>query len=146
MNIIVNRYFHNDDATLSAFILDGSLAAYCVEDEPRAEKVAGETRIPAGLYKVGVRAEGGFHNRYSTKFPTMHRGMLQVMDVPGFEYILIHVGNTDDDTAGCLCIGTAPTSAIGVSSSVAAYKRLYPRMIEAALAGELTIEYRDSDL
>ena len=35
----------------------------------------------------------------------MHKGMLWVRDVPGFEYILIHTGNTDEHTAGCLIVG-----------------------------------------
>ena len=35
----------------------------------------------------------------------MHKGMLWVRDVPGFEYILIHTGNTDEHTSGCLIVG-----------------------------------------
>ena len=73
--------------------------------------------------------------------------MLQVMDVPGFEFILIHVGNTDKDTAGCLLLGfNANTSqGLSVGSSVKAYKRLYSRVIEAAKANQLTIQYWDND-
>ena len=74
--------------------------------------------------------------------------MLQVMDVPGFEFILIHVGNTDEDTAGCLLVGcNANTSKnLSVGSSVKAYKRFYSKVIEAAKANNLQIEYWDNDL
>jgi hypothetical protein len=73
--------------------------------------------------------------------------MLQVMDVPGFDYILIHVGNTDEDTAGCLLVGCNANTSQGltVGSSVKAYKRLYGRVIEAAKANQLTIQYWDND-
>ena len=78
---------------------------YTLEDEHRVLKVKGETRIPAGTYKIELRKEGGFHARYDKKYPGIHRGMLHVVDVPGFEYILIHTGNTDEHTAGCLIVG-----------------------------------------
>ena len=76
--------------------------AYTLEDEQRDVKVWGETRIPAGTYKLELRTEGGFHTRYSGKYGAMHKGMIHVQDVPGFEYILWHTGNTDEHTAGCL--------------------------------------------
>ena len=58
---------------------------YTLEDERRAFKVRGETRVPAGTYEVGLRTEGGFHSRYDKKYPGVHIGMLQVLDVPNFE-------------------------------------------------------------
>lgn len=36
---------------------------YTLEDERRALKVKGETRIPAGVYSIQLRKEGGFHER-----------------------------------------------------------------------------------
>ena len=122
-------------------------ACFGLEDEYREDKVASETRIPAGSYIVGIRAEGGFHQRYKFKFNSIHKGMLQVKDVPGFEYILIHVGNTDDDTAGCLLLGEQAQGRehFTVNQSVVAYRKFYKSVIEAALDGELFIEYIDSD-
>tara|TARA_R110002020_G_scaffold75639_1_gene192334 strand:- start:216 stop:569 length:354 start_codon:yes stop_codon:yes gene_type:complete len=77
--------------------------AYTLEDEQRDVKVWGETRIPAGTYKLKLREEGGFHNKYLNKYGEIfHKGMIHVQDVPGFEYILWHTGNTDEHTAGCL--------------------------------------------
>ena len=80
--------------------------AYTLEDEQRDVKVWGETRIPAGTYKLKLRTEGGFHNRYLSKYSAdFHKCMIWVQDVPGFEYILWHTGNTDEHTAGCLILG-----------------------------------------
>ena len=81
----------------------------------------------------------------------MHKGMLWVWDVPNFEYILIHTGNTDEHTAGCLLVGDSQQANFGdsngmVGSSVNAYKRIYPPISEAIERGEkVTITYTDFD-
>jgi hypothetical protein len=146
MEITVNRFKSNNDATLSAVSIDGEFQCFGLEDEYREDKIAGETRIPAGRYRVGIRDVGGFHGRYGRKF-NFHVGMLQVLDVPNFEYILIHIGNTDKDTAGCLLIGENCTAgdSLTVLSSTAAYKKFYVKVIESAVNGDLFINYVDSD-
>lgn len=145
MQITVVGFAEDDDATLSMVAVDGVFECFGLEDEFRADKVAGETRIPRGVYRVGVRRVGGFNKRYAAKFPNFHRGMLQVLDVPGFEYILIHIGNTDEDTAGCLLVGQNANTGgeLSVGSSTNAYKALYVKVIMAAERGELTITYVD---
>ena len=126
--------------------IDGSwrqkkFLAYTLEDEHRSEKVFGETRIPDGTYKLGLRKVGGYHAKYSKRFPHIHIGMLHVLDVPGFEYILIHCGNTDEHTAGCLLVGDSQennqiTADGFIGKSTQAYKRIYPRIAEAIDCGE----------
>jgi hypothetical protein len=147
MLLTVNRFTSDSDATLSTVSIDGVFECFGLEDEHRIDKVPGETRIPSGFYSVRLRTFGGFHANYSARFADIHQGMLQVMDVPGFEFILIHVGNTDEDTAGCLLVGCNANTSQGLSvgSSVKAYKRLYSRVIEAAKADQLTIQYWDND-
>lgn len=148
MIITVDRIFSDDDSTVSVVKVDGKAVCFGLEDEYRADKVVNETRVPAGTYPVRVRTVGGFHNRYSQKYADMHRGMLHIQDVPGFEFILIHVGNTDENTAGCLLVGTgamAREEDMSIQASVEAYKNLYPMVIQAALADDLSIEFLDSD-
>ena len=147
MNILVNRDVSNKDATVSVVSIDGVNECYAVEDEYRAVKVMHETRIPAGTYKVGLKTSGGFHSRYFQRFPAIHKGMLHVKDVPGFSDILIHCGNTDDDTSGCLCVGVSRTlgNNLSVSNSTKAYQDLYKKVVDAAKAGTLEITYVDSD-
>ena len=124
---------------------------YTLEDERRALKVKGETRIPAGIYNIELRKEGGFHQRYTKKYANIHRGMLHITDVPNFEYILIHTGNTDEHTAGCLIVGDSQENNIilkdgFVGKSVNAYKRIYPSIAKAVESGQdVTIEYIDYD-
>ena len=105
MKITVNRIYSTEDATLSIVTVDGQFSCFGLENEYREEKVPKETRILAGAYSVRWRTEGGFHGRYRRKFSDIHESMLHIQDVPRFEYILIHVGNTDKDTAGCLLVG-----------------------------------------
>jgi len=126
--------------------------AYTLEDEQRDVKVWGETRIPAGTYKLKLRKEGGFHTRYLAKYgDTFHKGMIWVQDVPGFEWILWHTGNTDEHTAGCLILGNTQTNnRIAkdgfIGSSVDAYKFVYPRVAAAIDAGlDVEVTYIDYD-
>ena len=124
---------------------------YTIEDEQRDVKVWGETRIPAGTYKLKLRTEGGFHSRYTGKYGDWHKGIIWVQDVPGFEFILWHTGNTDESTAGCLILGQTQESNLikpdgWVGSSVSAYKFVYPRVSEAILSGQdVEVTYIDYD-
>ena len=149
MKLEVLRFNSQDDFTngLLFDVTDNvrSFLAYTLEDEARTTKVWGETRIPAGKYKLSLRAEGGFHTRYLAKYGDWHKGMILVNNVPNFEYILWHVGNSDEDTAGCLLVGkTSQDNFIG--SSTAAYKSIYPPIRDAILSGEdVWVEYIDFD-
>ena len=122
---------------------------YTLEDESREEKVYGETCIPEGEYCIQFRNEGGYHAKYSKRFADVHMGMLEVCDVPNFKYILLHCGNTDEDTAGCLLLGdTQENNNIKtggfIGRSTKAYLRVYPKIAQALKEGEeVTIVYRD---
>ena len=126
--------------------------AYTLEDEYRSEKKYGETRIPDGTYKLGLRKEGGYHAKYSKRFSDIHIGMLHVLNVPGFEYILIHCGNTDEHTAGCLLVGDSQENNQikkdgFIGKSTQAYKRIYPKIAKAIENGEkVTIKYKSLNI
>ena len=154
MELVVKRFADNDKATMDLFYINGIFQCFAIEDEERAIKVSGETRIPNGLYKVALRSEGGFHEQYKIKYKDMHKGMLCiyneknwkiVKDGMEFQYILIHTGNTEKHTAGCLLLNDAVScKTFSGSSSVDAYKRIYPKIADAILRGEnVTIEYVD---
>ena len=133
MELIVDRYNSESDYTDGLLFINGKFECYTLEDEYREVKVKGETRIPNGTYKIELRVVGGFHNKYSSKYgSSFHKGMLWVKDVPNFEYILIHTGNTDEHTAGCLIVGSTADNKKGfIGASVNAYKSLYPKVLKA---------------
>jgi hypothetical protein len=150
MKLEVLRFNSSDDFTTGLLfdVTDNvrSFLCYTLEDEARTVKQWGETRIPAGTYKLTLRDEGGFHSRYLAKFGAeFHKGMIYVNEVPNFEYILWHIGNDDDDTAGCLLVGkTSQDNFIG--SSTTAYKEIYPPIRDAILSGEeVSVTYIDYD-
>jgi len=154
MKLKVVRFSSQSDSTSGLLfdVTDGTkFLCYTLEDERREEKVMSETRIPAGVYTILLRKEGGFHSRYTKKYGDMHKGMLHVQDVPNFKWILIHTGNTDEHTAGCLILGDSQENNLLVKDgfigrSVQAYKRIYPPIAEALENGEeVTIEYIDLD-
>jgi len=149
MKLRVVRYLSSDDFTLGMLLDETNgkhFLCYTLEDEHREEKVMHETRIPAGTYNITLRTVGGFHGRYTNKYGDMHKGMLWVRDVPGFEYILIHTGNTDEHTSGCLIVGNTSDRKGFIGSSVSAYKRIYPAIAEALERGEeVTITYENYD-
>lgn len=155
MKLKVIRFSSQADSTSGILMEDSDIGlkflGYTLEDERRVLKVKGETRVPAGTYNITLRTVGGFHERYTKRFQNIHKGMLWVRDVPNFEYILIHCGNTDEHTAGCLLVGDSQENNIiikdgFIGKSTNAYKRIYPIIAEELEKGnEVTIEYIDLD-
>jgi len=151
MKLEVIRFNKGKDSTngiLFDVTNERKFLCYTLEDESRTEKVYGETCIPEGEYCLGFRTVGGFDAKYAHRFADIHMGMLHVLDVPNFKYILIHCGNTDEDTAGCLLLGdTQENNNIKengfIGKSTHAYYRVYQEVAEALQEGEVTITYRD---
>ena len=155
MKLEVLRFSSGKDST-SGILFDCTrgreFLCYTLEDQYQTKKVMQETRIPAGEYEIKYRKEGGFHKRYNERYPDIHRGMLHVTNVPNFKWILIHVGNTDEHTAGCLLLGDTQENNqiktngfIGKSSQ--AYVRVYDKIANVLDMGEkVTITYYDFDI
>lgn len=137
MDLYLQRNIHSSDYTIGEIRIGGEFECYTLEDEFRDVKVKGETRIPKGTYVIKLRKEGGFHQRYLKRFgKDFHKGMMHVTNVPGFEYILIHIGNTEKDTAGCVLVGATRDIVKGtIGGSEVAYRRLYPKVLKALQAG-----------
>ena len=136
MKLELKRFSSQSDTTLGILFVDGEFECFTLEDEYRADKVKGETRIPAGTYKVEKREVlSGLTEKYRKKYPWFDfHFMLQ--DVPDFQYVYIHIGNDDDHTDGCLLVSDAVKSNRfdennNLSSSGPAFKRLYQKMSES---------------
>ncbi len=148
MKLNVIRHQFGKDATNGMLFIDGVFECYTLEDEVRDVKVMSETAIPLGTYEIKFRNIGGFDTKYKARYgTTFHKGMLELQDVPNFKYILIHTGNTDEHTAGCLLLGETQQDLDKgkdgfVGGSGDAYKKMYPKVRDALLNGEkVTIKY-----
>ena len=117
----------------------GSTLAHTLEDIVREQqavpvsawKVPGETAIPAGTYRVVVTMS----NRFKRELPLL-------LNVPGFEGIRIHPGNTHVDTEGCILVGLS-RGLSSVNSSVKCFDLLFPRIKLALRLGELWIDVKN---
>lgn len=100
MELRVERKWKKRGYTIGRFYVDGKLWCNTLEDEVReigeggTGKIAGRTAIPAGRYRVVYN--------WSPKFG---RNLPRLLGVPHFDGILIHPGNSADDSAGCILVG-----------------------------------------
>lgn len=106
MEILVRRIGKRSTYTIGKMYIDGQYFSDTLEDTDRgltqkdslasikSKKIANQTAIPTGIYKVIVNMS-----------PKFKRNLPRLIDVPGFDGILIHRGNTDKDTSGCILIG-----------------------------------------
>jgi hypothetical protein len=99
MNLEIRRTSFGKTFTEGELLVDGSLLCYTLEDAVRQTKVYGQTAIPAGRYRLTITMSNRFKRR-----------MILVNDVPEFEGIRIHAGNTAADTHGCPLVGMVRTS------------------------------------
>ena len=157
MKLDVVRTQFGADATNSLLFIDGEFECYGLEDEIRDVKVYAESAIPLGEYEIKFRTVGGFHTRTKSRYDSKygegwHLGMLELQDVPNFEFILVHSGNTDESTMGCYLVGNTQqdldVSKDGfIGSSRVAYEKMYPKVRDALVAGDkVTIKYSNINL
>lgn len=144
-NLLLMRLYDNGDDTLGIWYfkdIDGNIKyVFSIEDEFRTKKKYKETRIPAGQYKLFTRKDGRHYDKYSNhsnlalKELTRKYGILQLADVPNFTGILIHLGNDEKDTAGCLLPGSkAYNNSFGrgyIAESTDAYIKLASAIFKA---------------
>ena len=147
MKLQVVRTQFGKDATNGMLFINGIFECFTLEDQYQAVKVMHETCIPEGTYDIKFRTVGGFHEKYKKRYGNDHYGMLHLQDVPNFTYILIHAGNTDEHTSGCLIVGETQQdldlSDDGfIGHSGVAYSKLYKKVAKELLLGKsVTIEY-----
>lgn len=128
MKLTLNRVQFDAACTIGQLLVDGTPECYTLEDivrPPGAPKVFGQTAIPAGTYGVIV-----------TFSPHFQRELPLLVNVPGFEGVRIHPGNTAADTEGCILVGV-DRLADSIGHSRIAFEALFPKIVAALARGEL---------
>lgn len=148
MLLNMNRFSDSGDCTLGYLREGDELLCFTLEDEARAVKKFGETRIPAGTYRLRLRTAGRLHGIYSERY-TFHQGMIWIPEVPNFQWIYFHTGNNDDHTDGCPLVGdmaitnTLEPGGDNLLRSRKAYERIYPPIAKAIKNSEVILIVRD---
>jgi hypothetical protein len=119
MVIKIKRLYKTDNSIIGELTIDGKFECYTLEDKEREVKIKSETAIPKGTYKVIINQS----NRFKKLLPLL-------LNVPNFEGVRIHPGNTNHDTEGCILVGrTRSKDFIGQSRK--AFASLFAKMKEA---------------
>lgn len=146
MKLIVDRKWKKQSYTISNLTIDGKWFCNILEDADRGLddsmsiakirelKKPSITAIPKGTYEITLDV---ISPRFCTNsfYKQVCDGKLpRLLNVKGFEGILIHAGNTDKDTSGCLLVGINLERG-KVLKSQETFRKLYKMLSEAKLRG-----------
>lgn len=129
MNLQLKRKTFSDNSTIGELGIDGQFECFTLEDvvRPAGEKVYGKTAIPTGTYQIII-----------THSPHFGRDLPLLIDVPDFEGVRIHPGNTAADTEGCILVGVH-TGEDQITDSRTAFGQLFDKIKAATGTQEISI-------
>ena len=141
MEIELRRIARRETYTIGRLYIDGAYFCDTIEDKDRglrqdlplsvnkARKRAGVTAIPTGRYRVTLGVQSPkYKDRKEYKFCNGY--LPRLLNVPAFDGILIHIGNTAEDSAGCILVGRN-TQVGKVLKSTVTFWELYSRLQDA---------------
>ena len=131
----VRRQWLTAKSTIGILSIDGVFEAYTLEPQ-KGPAGASKGCIPAGEYRLGVRLS----SRFKRLMPALY-------DVPTFDGILIHAGNSPVDTHGCILVGRRKgPQPDWIGQSVLAFDDLFLKIQEACEWGEQKITIYDFEV
>jgi hypothetical protein len=147
MELIVDRKWKKQSYTISNLTIDGKWFCNVLEDADRGLddsmsiakirelKKPSITAIPKGTYEITLDVISPKYCTNSFYKQVCNGKVPRLLNVKGFEGILIHAGNTDKDSAGCLLVGINLERG-KVLKSQETFRKLYKMLSEAKLRGE----------
>ena len=138
MEIVVTRNWKKETYTIGRLYVNGSFFCNTLEDKVRdlkkEKKVQGETAIPAGRYDVTMNV---ISPKYSKKkaYDWCEGRLPRLLNVPQFDGILIHAGNSAKDSEGCILVGENKVKG-GLVNSQKCLKQLWEVLDVAYHRGE----------
>ncbi len=152
MKLMTDRAWRKDTYTIGRFFVDGMRFYETLEDKDRGlkqtdtldhileVKVPGETAIPSGTYEVRIDIVSPKYKAVKWYDDLCGGKMPRIMNVPGYDGILIHPLTSALDSRGCIGVGRNTIKG-KLTSSRDTFKALYRKMEEAVKRGEtITIE------
>lgn len=147
MELIVDRKWKKQNYTISNLTIDGKWFCNVLEDADRGLddsmsiakirelKKPSITAIPKGTYEITLDVISPKYCTNSFYKQVCNGKVPRLLNVKGFEGILIHAGNTAKDSAGCLLVGINLERG-KVLKSQETFRKLYKMLSEAKLRGE----------
>ena len=152
MKLRLERRWPKATYTIGVLFIDGIRYCETLEDRDRGlkqsdplayiqkRKIAGETAIPKGTYEVAMNVTSAKYAAVAWYWQFCQGKMPRLLNVPGFDGILIHPGTDALSTRGCVLVGKN-TKVGKLTDSKETFKAVYKRLKEAADKGEdITIE------
>ena len=152
MEIKVERKWKKETYTIGRLYINGKFFCNTLEDMDRGlkqsdpittirkKKVYGETAIPTGKYKIEMNVVSPKYSAVKWYQDLCKGKMPRLLNVPGFEGVLIHPGNTPLDTFSCILVGENKVKGKLINSRET-FKNLYKQLRTAAdNKEEITIE------
>lgn len=146
MELTLVRKYPKDSYTIGNFYINGKWFCNTIEDKDRQlyqgqsleyiqqTKVYAETAIPYGRYRVTLNVQSPKFSTYK-KYQFCKGYLPRLLNVPGFEGILIHIGNKATQSAGCILVGVNREKG-KVLDSEKTFNELYKILDEANKKGE----------
>lgn len=150
MKLLLNRHFKGEKYTIGKLYINDEYFCDTLEDVDRGltqnmnigdikeKKVMHQTAIPTGTYKITLNIQSPKYSQ--RKQYDFCKGYLpRLIDVPGFEGILIHIGNKPGDSSGCILVGENKVKG-QVINSTTTFKKLYEKLKNAKEKIEIEIK------
>ena len=141
MELEIKRIARRETYTVGRLYIDGKYFCDTLEDKDRglrqdmptavirATKRKGITAIPTGRYRVTLAVQSPKFSKRAT-YQFCNGYLPRLINVPGYDGVLIHIGNTARDTDGCLLVGRN-TQVGKVLDSRKTFIELYDRLLGA---------------
>lgn len=149
MNITVERKWKKDSYTIGCLYIDGEFYSNTLEDKDRGLtstmpleeikkiKQSSITAIPTGTYTIRMDVVSPKYSKQPWFVKNCNGArMPRLMNVPGFDGILMHTGNTAKDTDGCILVGKNDVKGM-VTKSKDYFLPLYNKMYMAYRRGDI---------
>lgn len=140
LNIRIDRIAKKSTYTIGKLYLNGVYFCDTLEDTDRGLyqgmpidnlkeiKIKGATAIPSGKYKITLDVVSPKFSKRST-YRFCQGRLPRLINVDGYEGVLIHIGNTARDTEGCILVGQNKVVGQVINSTVT-FKKLYAEMLK----------------
>lgn len=147
MELKVKRIAKKNEYTIGRLYIDGNYVCDTLEDcdrdltqdmpldEIKEKKVYGKTAIPTGTYEIDMNTvspkfeKRSWAKSFGGKIP-------RLVNVPGYEGVLLHCGNTAADSSGCLLVGKNSIKGMITDSSRTFMSLMTKHLLPAKLRGE----------